>query len=362
MSQPKNLSADILVIGGGPAGLMAAIAASSMGQKVIVLEKMPRPARKLGITGKGRCNLTNSADMKIFLKSFASGEKFIRFALEKFSNQDLLDFLARHNVETVEERGGRIFPATQKAETVVRCLLNAAAKNKVLIRTCCRVKDLVIEDRVVQGVRVQEAPAGGPGPAGQKFYACGKIIVATGGASYPATGSTGDGYKLAQSAGHSLTPILPGLVPLESEDSRAKLMQGLTLRNVQAAVHVQGRKQDEQFGEMIFTHFGVSGPIILTMSKAAVKALNANQQVELIIDLKPAVSHNLLKNRIAREMHSQGRKKIANILKNFLPLKMIPVFLEYSRIAPDTRGCEITKAQQKALRLWCKELKMTISG
>ncbi|MFW6037637.1 MAG: NAD(P)/FAD-dependent oxidoreductase [Desulfonatronovibrio sp.] len=351
---------DVAVIGGGPAGLMAAGQAGARGLKTILLEKMHQPARKLGITGKGRCNLTNSAEHREFLKSFGSGAKFMRFALGRFDNKDLIEFFNTLGVETIIERGGRVFPSSQKAQTIVRSLVNWTKKQGVTIRCGSTAEKILTENGQVSGIVLKNNKQ--PGQEKSPLLSTNNVIISTGGYSYPSTGSTGDGYRLAQSLGHEITGTIPALVPLETSQDTARKMQGLSLRNVQAEIFVQGKKQDQGFGEMLFTHFGVSGPIILTMSKTAVQALNLEQNVLLSIDLKPAVSHAQLKNRIARVMHQQGKKQLANILKEFLPLKMIPVFLEKTGLNPDKQGNKVTAEEQKILRLWCKELQIEISG
>jgi predicted Rossmann fold flavoprotein len=353
---------DVIVVGGGPAGLMAAGQASARGLNVILLEKKHLPARKLGITGKGRCNLTNTADIDQFLSSFGSGAKFMRFALGFFGNNDLIEFFHKLGVETVVERGGRVFPAAQDARIVVHSLINWTKQQGVIIKPNITVKKIICENERVSGVVINESRCTRKCSDEAEIITGQNIVVATGGSSYPATGSTGDGYMLARDMGHEITPVQPALVPLETREDTASKMQGLSLRNVQAEIFIQGKKKAKGFGEMLFTHFGVSGPIILSLSKIAVQALNQNQKVMLLIDLKPAVSHALLKERIARVMHQQGKKKLVNILKEFLPLKMISVFLENSGINPDKPGNLVTAEEQKKLRLWCKELQMEISG
>lgn len=351
----------LIVIGGGPAGLMAAGQAASRGMKVILLEKKHLPARKLGITGKGRCNLTNTADHDHFLRSFGQGANFMRFSLKMFDNSSLITFFHRLGVETVEERGGRVFPADQQAATIVKTLIKWAKDAEVSIKTNTRARKIIVENNSILGVETEPASKESQAHSTPEFIQGTKVIIACGGLSYPATGSTGDGYTLARSLGHSIVPTAPALVPLETRGDTAQKMQGLSLRNVQAEIFVQGKKQARGFGEMLFTHFGVSGPIILTLSKIAVQALNSRQQVTLVIDLKPAVSHAQLKSRISRTMHEQGKKKLINILKDFLPIKMIPVFLEKTGLNPDKKGCMISSEEQKQLRLWCKELKLDIT-
>ncbi len=334
---------------------MAAGQASARGLKVLVLEKKHLPARKLGITGKGRCNLTNTATHKSFLNAFANGASFMRFALGRFDSEHLVAFFKNLNVNMVEERGGRVFPASQQASEIVRSLIKWARDMGVTIMTDSRAGRLVIEDNSVKGLSIH-------GPDDTQFIEVQQIIIATGGCSYPATGSTGDGYRLAREAGHNIITPCPALVPLETQDNKVHQMQGLSLRNVQADLLIDDKKKTGLFGEMLFTHFGVSGPIILTMSRTAVQALMNKHKVTLRVDLKPAVDHAQFKQRIARVMHQQGKKKISNILKEFLPLKMIPVFLEQSCIDPDKPGNAVNNKEQKMLRLWCKELLIKITG
>ncbi|WP_291318372.1 NAD(P)/FAD-dependent oxidoreductase [Desulfonatronospira sp.] len=347
---------EVIVVGGGPAGLMAAGQAATRGLQVILLEKKHLPARKLGITGKGRCNLTNTAANDDFLRTFGHGAKFMRFALGRFSSRDLVSFFNSLGLETEEERGGRVFPRTQQASDVVRALVGWVKEAGVKIKTAKAVRQIVAEKgRVRGGVTDKHGTT-------EEFFRGENIVIATGGASYPATGSTGDGYALARALGHEIVPVYPGLVPLETKGDTAPMMQGLSLRNVRAGIYVQGKKQVEDFGEMLFTHFGVSGPIVLSLSKDVVRALSRNLEVKLVIDLKPAVSHTALKSRISSRMHARGRKKISNLLKEFLPIKMIPVFLKNSDIDPDKPGSDLSASEQKALRMWCKELCMDITG
>lgn len=354
---------DLIIIGGGPAGLMAAGQAASRGLKVIILEKKHLPARKLGITGKGRCNLTNTAPGNDFLRSFGKAAKFMRFALGRFDNHDLIAFFNELGVETVVERGGRVFPAAQNAQVVVRTLINWAKDQGAVIRTNTAADTIISEKAMVSGVMVKQSrTAANWGSDQGELLRAHNVLIATGGSSYPATGSTGDGYALAKDLGHSIVCVHPALVPLETGGDVAPKMQGLSLRNVQADIFVQGKKQAGGFGEMLFTHFGVSGPIILSLSKTVIQALDQNQQVLLSIDLKPGITHAQLKARIARTMHEQGKKKLVNILKDFLPLKMIPVFLEKSGLDPEKQGNLLTAEEQRKLRLWCKELQLDISG
>lgn len=252
----------IIVIGGGAAGIMAAIRASECGAKVTLFEKMPKIGRKLRITGKGRCNLTNTADMAEIIKNIPGNGKFLFSALKNFSSADTVKFFNELGIVTKIERGGRIFPASDDANEVIDALTKKLAILGVEIKINSPVTDILAENKKIVGVVV-----------GGKIFKADAVILATGGASYPTTGSTGDGFRLARRLGHTITEILPALVPLEVEEDFIKDLQGLSLKNVRVKLLADGKKIAEQFGEMLFTHFGVSGPIILTLSRQAAKFL-----------------------------------------------------------------------------------------
>ncbi|MBU2528509.1 MAG: NAD(P)/FAD-dependent oxidoreductase [Candidatus Omnitrophota bacterium] len=342
----------VIVVGGGPAGLMAAITASEESADVTLLEKMPSAARKLAITGKGRCNLTNSAGMADFLKKFSDGGRFIKPSFYRFFNSDLMEFFENNNVPLKTERGGRVFPESDKSDDIIRALLDLASKNGVKVIKKSPVKKLILKDGAVSGVETSQG----------EIYEADSVILATGGASYPSTGSTGDGYRMAEAAGHSLIQPRPALVPIETSGNTAKKLQGLSLKNVSVSVFSGGRKKAEEFGEMLFTHFGLSGPVILTLSRLFSESLTSGAETEVSIDLKPALDHKKLDDRILRDLKSFGKQRMKTILKNLLPKKMIPVCLSLNGISPDKEGNSVTADERKKLRVWLKDFRLGVSG
>ncbi len=343
-------SLSIAVIGGGAAGVMAAIRAAENGAQVTLFEKMPRIGRKLSITGKGRCNLTNTADIAEVVKNIPGNGKFLFSALKKFSPVDTVNFFENLGVKTKIERGGRIFPASDNAGEVIDALLRRLAILGVDVRTNSSVKEIVAENKKIRGVLV-----------GGKVFSADAVILATGGSSYPATGSTGDGFKFARRLGHTVTEILPALVPLEVEEDFVKDLQGLSLKNVRVKLLADGKKIAELFGEMLFTHFGVSGPIILTLSRTAAKLLAEEKFVELEINLKPALTPEQLDARILRDFDKFKRKSIKNALVELLPSKLIPVVLDLSYLPEEKRVDEITQAQRRRLAEILRGLPLTIT-
>ncbi|MBQ7492924.1 MAG: NAD(P)/FAD-dependent oxidoreductase, partial [Selenomonadaceae bacterium] len=314
----------IIVIGGGASGMMSAIQAAAGGANVTLLEKMPRVGRKLSITGKGRCNLTNAADVSEIVKNIPGNGKFLFSALKKFSPADTVNFFKRLGVATKIERGGRVFPASDDASEVIDALLRQLAIVGVDVRTNSPVTEIIAEGKKIRGVVV-----------GRKFLTADAIILATGGASYPATGSTGDGFKFARRLGHNVTELLPALVPLETEEDFVRDLQGLSLRNVRVKLLADGQKVAEVFGEMLFTHFGVSGPIILTLSRQAARLLTEGRFVEVEINLKPALTPEQLDARILRDFDKFKRRTIKNSLGELLPSKLIPIILDQTYLPED---------------------------
>jgi predicted Rossmann fold flavoprotein len=286
---------DVIVVGGGPAGFIAAGRAAERGLKVLILEKNKKPGRKLLLTGKGRCNITNNLPASEFIKHVYPSGRFLRTAFSNFYSQDILSLLEKYGVPATLERGGRYFPTSNKAVHVLQAFQRWMRDLKVEIRSGYRVERLIVEDNSIQGVRAN----------GQEFLAK-NVILATGGKSYPATGSNGEGYELAKAIGHTIEKTRPSLVPLETEGNLAKKLQGLNLKNVRASVWSNGKKVGEDFGELLFTHFGLSGPIILTLSRIAVDELHANHQVEISIDLKPALDEQKLDARLIRDLNEHG--------------------------------------------------------
>ncbi len=342
---------DIIVIGGGPAGLMAAGQAASAGKSVLLLEKMTAPGRKLRITGKGRCNLTNTAPLSEFIGRFGKTGKFLRQAFNQFFAEDLAAFFSELGVLIKTERGGRVFPEGDDAGAVADALQQWAMQQGVVIQKKAPVDKLLISNKRITGVRSHG-----------KDYHADAVILATGGASYPGTGSTGNGYRLAESVGHTIVPVRPALVPLVTRGTVARQLRGLSLKNVKVTVFIANRKQTDAFGEMLFTHFGVSGPIILTLSGQVVDALRQKKQVELSIDLKPALDDKTLDARLLRDFVEHSRKQFATMLKGLLPAKLITICPDLVHISPDKTCGQITADERKRLRLWLKDFRLTVTG
>ncbi len=356
----------VIVIGGGPAGLMAAGQAAAAGADVLLLEKMLQTGRKLRITGKGRCNLTNVIPLEEFLPHFGTNGRFLRYAFSRFFNDDLVAFFDDLGVETVMERGGRVFPIRNDAQEVVDALTNWLLKLSVSLSTQSKVEGLMIEEGQVRGVHLAQNSSDSKRSlnvqaSGRNHFAD-RVIIATGGASYPGTGSTGDGYRMAKAVGHTIIPIRPALVPLVTAGDTAARLQGLSLKNVRARILINGKKSAEEFGEMLFTHFGLSGPIILTLSKVAVDGLRDRKEVLLSIDLKPAMENTILDARLQRDLSSQGKKQYRTILKGLLPQKLIPVCVESTGIPPDKPAHQINSQERKGLLAWLKDFRFEIRG
>lgn len=342
---------DVIVVGAGPSGLLAAGRAAEMGAKVLVLEKMRKAGRKLLVTGKGRCNVTNDAPISNFITHVYPNGRFLKNAFSQFYSNDILELLKSQGVETTLERGGRYFPTSNKAMDVLQALLNWARKLKVEIRCAYRVEKLIIENDTIQGLVAN----------GQEFLAS-KVILATGGNSYPATGSNGEGYEIARKAGHSIEKTRPALVPLESDSEVAKKLQGLNLKNVKAVVWVDGKKKGEDFGEMLFTHFGLSGPIILTLSRIVVDELRQNNKVEITVDLKPALDEQKLDKRLLRDLNEHGKKKIINIFRLWLPSSMVPVLIDLMGLDPEKECHQVSSKERKQIRHLLKNLPFKITN
>ena len=340
----------IIVIGGGAAGIMSAIVAAQNGAQVTLLEKTNRLGRKLSITGKGRCNLTNTADVAEVVKNLPGNGKFLFSALKSFSPADTVNFFESLSVKTKVERGGRIFPESDDAHEVIDALTKKLALLNVEVKTNSPVTEILAEQHKINGVLVD----------GKKI-SVDAVILATGGASYPATGSMGDGFKFARRLGHTVTEILPALVPLETEETFVKDLQGLSLKNVRVKLLADGKSVAEQFGEMLFTHFGVSGPIILTLSRQAAQLLHAGKFLELEINLKPALTPEQLDARILRDFDKFKRKSIKNALIELLPAKLIPVVLDAAFIDEDKRVDEITVAERRRLVETLRGLLLTVT-
>lgn len=342
---------DVIVIGAGPAGLLAAGRAAERGGKVLVLEKMRSAGRKLLITGKGRCNITNSAPISEFIKHVFPNGKYLKNAFAQFYNTDIIELLERYGVDVTLERGGRYFPTSNKSFDILNALLTWVNEQNVEIRCNTKVDKLLIEDGAIRGVQAK----------GETIMAD-KVIIATGGKSYPATGSTGDGYEMARQARHEVEKAIPALVPLETSGNLAQSLQGLNLKNVNAVIWVDNKKAGEAFGEMLFSNFGLTGPIILSISRIAVKALRKNQKVEITIDLKPALDEQKLDLRLQRDLNEHGKKKIGNIFKFWLPASMVPVFIAELNIDAEKECHQISAKERKKIRFLMKNLPFTVTN
>lgn len=340
----------VIVIGGGPAGLMAAATAALYGNDVTLLEKNPRTGRKLVITGKGRCNITNACDNDTFISNVISNPRFLYSAINGFDTSDTVNLFNTLGVETKVERGNRVFPVSDRAMDVADAILSYAQNSGVRIRCNTSIDSLIINDCSIKGVTDTD---------GRKYFAD-AVIIATGGKSYPLTGSTGDGYKLAKSAGHTITEIVPSLVPLTIKGSECKQMQGLSLRNVSVSVLDNNKKVFDDFGELVFAHYGVSGPVILSASSHLKDFTKRNYK--LSIDLKPALDAETLDKRIIRDFEKHNLKEVGNSLSDLLPSKLIPVILNRWGIDKTTRCNVVTKEQRKALVELLKNLEFEITG
>ncbi|MBW7573451.1 BaiN/RdsA family NAD(P)/FAD-dependent oxidoreductase [Caproiciproducens faecalis] len=351
MINPLNRPYDALIIGGGAAGLIAAGTAASNGLRVCLLEKNARPGRKLMITGKGRCNITNSCDVQTFISSVPSNGRFLYSAINQFTPQDTIRFFEDLGLPVKTERGNRVFPQSDKAVDVVDKLVGFVRSGGVNLITG-EAKRLILKDHTVFGVELQ---------GGSQILAS-SVVVCCGGASYPGTGSTGDGYRLARQAGHTVTQLRPSLVPLVAYGEECRSMMGLSLKNVALKVFDTVKKKNiyEDFGEMLFTHFGVSGPMILSASAHMGEMSPGRYRIS--VDLKPALTPEQLDARIQRDFELNRNKDFSNSLSALLPSKMIPVMVEKSGIPAETKCNQITKEMRRAFVNLLKAYEISISG
>ena len=349
----------VIVVGGGPAGMMAAITAAEKGNEVLIIEKMPSFGRKLLITGKGRCNITSSLYMSEFIKNTPGNGKFLYSAFQNYTNTDIIEFLKKQGLEVKEERGNRIFPVTDKSLDVLNCFTQRMDELKIQYKLNTTVEKILTQNDEVTAVRTDK-----------EMIKTDKVILATGGKSYPLTGSTGDGYKIAKALGHTIVPIKPSLVPLEVyEKEECKKIQGLSLRNVGIKIIDTDKKKTiyEDFGEMIFTHFGISGPTILSGSAHLAKYkdidyLLRSKYITVSIDLKPALTEEQLDDRILRDFKEFKNKQFKHSLDKLLPQKMIPLIIELSKIDENKRVNEITREERRTLIQLLKNFTITAKG
>jgi predicted Rossmann fold flavoprotein len=342
----------IIVVGAGPAGMMAAIRAQELGQEVTLFEKNAYLGAKLILSGKGRCNLTNTADLASFLSRFPPQGQFLRDAFKKFFHPELIRFFEERGLKIKVERQRRAFPATDSAKSIVEVLKKELQNKNVGLRFGRAVKEVLVKDKRVTGVRLNS----------QETAPCDKLILATGGVTYSFTGSTGEGLDWARGLGHCITPLVPGLVPLEVRQPYPRRLEGLTLKNIRL-IFSQGKgKIISPTGELLFTRSGISGPLVLTLSGRIVDWLIAKKNVSLAIDLKPALSLKQLDARLRREFLMNSRRSIKNVLKALLPSRLIGVCVELLKIPPDRQASQITHRQRSDIAAWLKGFSMDICG
>ena len=339
---------DLIVIGGGPAGMMAAGRAGERGRKVILLEKMDRLGKKLLMCATGRCNVTNTASSQVFIEAYGRGGSFLRTALETFSNEKLRSFLLSYGVETIVENKGRVFPKNQKAESILKALEDYMHVHLVNVQADSYVLRLIIENNHVVGVETNRGNISGK-----------NILIATGGLSSPATGSTGDGYTLASSVGHTVCPTYPAIIAFETAETWVKSVQGTPIKNVNITVYQQGKKIAEHFGEALFTHYGISGPAILDISKRLVECL-ANGPIQLRIDFKPSYTYEKLDKILLDQLKRHGGKTIKSCMTFFVPEKLSPILLNLGNIEIQKKASQISASDRKKILKQLKGLNLTL--
>ncbi len=341
----------ILVVGGGAAGMMAAVTAARRGKNVLLLEKNEKLGKKLFITGKGRCNLTNSAEVEELFNAVVSNPKFLYSSFYSFTNDQVIGFFEELGVKTKVERGGRVFPESDHSSDVIRALEQEMKRLGVRISLRTEVKEILTEDGRAKGVRLSSG----------RTIAADAVIVATGGISYPSTGSTGDGYRFARECGHKVTDLSPALVPVEVKEWYAKELMGLSLRNIGIRITDGKKKLYEEFGEMLFTHYGVTGPVILSASSIVGKKLKEHP-LTLHIDLKPALTEEQLDKRVLREFEANHNRQFKNAVDSLFPAKLKPVAIELSGIPEEKKVNEVTKEERLHFVRLIKDFSMTLTG
>lgn len=346
----------VAVVGGGAAGMMAAIAAARNGHTVVLYEKNEKLGKKIYITGKGRCNLTNNCEVEELLQAVCVNRKFLYSAFYGFTSQDTIEFFESEGMPTKTERGNRVFPVSDHSSDVIAALSRSLRKHNVEILLNTEVAEVLTKETEdgVQHASGLKLKSGAVVPADA-------VIVATGGISYRTTGSTGDGYRFARETGHTVTDLSPSLVPMTTAENWAQMMQGLSLRNVEVTIFDGKKELYREFGEMMFTHFGVTGPLILTASCEVQKKLKAHP-LQLYIDLKPALTEEQLDARILREFDAAKNKQFKNVLGTLFPAKMIPVMIERSGIMAEKAVHDISREERKALVMLTKQFPLTLTG
>lgn len=341
----------VLVIGGGAAGMIASIAAAKNGQDVVLIEQNEKLGKKLYITGKGRCNITNASDIDIIFNSINTNPKFLYSSIYTFNNLDTIDFFESIGVKTKIERGNRVFPLSDKSSEVINALNKEIKRLNIRILLNTKVKNIVVKNNQFERILLED----------NSSLSGDAVIIATGGLSYQTTGSTGDGYQFAKSIGHHIVDTQPSLVPLSIKEDYIKDLQGLSLKNVNVSIYASEKLIFSDFGEMLFTHFGVSGPLILSGSSYITKEM-LKKDISLKIDFKPALSYEQMDLRILKDFEENKNKVFKNSLDKLLPQKLIPIMIDYSKIPPNKKVNEITKSERLELIKCFKEFSLTILG
>ncbi len=341
----------IVVVGGGPAGLMAAIRAGALQQDVTLIEKNPVLGKKLLLSGKGRCNLTNACALDFFLKRFSGNGQFLRDAFKKFFNLDLMRFFEQRELKLKTERQLRVFPETNRADSIIEVLKKELNKNKVKIIYQAQIKDIFMQDNNIKGLLLQDG----------KIISADRLILATGGVSYSFTGSTGDGLAIAKKLGHHIVPLRPGLVPLETRQYYPKVLEGLSLKNIRLRFSDEKRNMESEIGELLFTGFGISGPLVLSLSGEIADWLKESNMVYVEIDLKPALTREQLRARLLREFKLNHKRTIKNTLKTLLPKRLVDVFIDIAKILPDKKISQITQEERARLISLLKAMRLNIT-
>lgn len=339
---------DVIVIGGGAAGMMSALISAKNNKKVLLIEKNEKLGKKLYITGKGRCNITNNCDPDKLLNGIVKNEKFLYSAFSLFNNKDMIELLSSNGLEVIVEQGDRVFPKSQKSSDVIKFFTNNLIRNNVDILLNTIVKKIIVANECVSGIVTENNDS----------YYSNNLIVATGGKSYPLTGSTGDGYEFAKATGHRIVEPYPSLVPMILNKKSLYDLQGLALKNVEVTLYIQTKKITSRFGEILFTHDGVSGPAILNLSTIIPKY----KDIMLTIDLKPALNHEKLNNRMLRDFANSPNKDISNILKELLPSRLIKPILSLAQIREDKKVNQINSLERKSLVDTMKSMPLYVNG
>jgi len=340
----------IVVVGGGPAGMMAGIRAGELRQDVTLIEKNPSLGKKLLLSGKGRCNLTNACDLDSFIKRFSGNGQFLRDAFKKFFNLDLMRFFEERGLKLKTERQLRVFPETNRSGSVVEALEKELNKNKVKIIYKAVMKDMILQDNKIKGLLLQDG----------KIIPADRLILATGGISFSFTGSTGEGLDISRRLGHQIVELRPGLVPLETRQHYPRLLEGLALKNIRLRFSDSRKQIDSEVGELLFTRFGISGPLVLSLSGRIADWLKESNSVYVEIDLKPALTREQLSARLLREFKMNPKKTIKNTLKALLPKRLVDVFIHIVNIAPDNKVSQVTKEKRESLVSLLKAMRLDI--